>query len=86
MKIEEKIVRFFVALSDVYREEENRQLCTLEKLGIDLDDVTGDFTAMLIAMKHMYIRITGDDTSDLIDFTHILNKLAIQYAMEAGNE
>lgn len=82
MKNEEKIVRFFTALSDVYRDEENRQLDVFSKLDIDLDDVTGDFTAMLVAMKHMYIRITGDDEGDLIDFTHLLNKLAVQYIME----
>lgn len=82
MKTEEKAVRFLSALRDVYREEENRQLYAFGKLDLDLDDVTGDFTAMLLALQTMYIRITGDKESDLIDFTHMLNKLAVQHIME----
>lgn len=82
MKIEEKAVRFLFALSDVYRNEENRQLEAFSKLDLDLDDVTGDFTAMLLAVRQMYARITGDEKTDLIDFTHILNKLAVQHIVE----
>ena len=37
---------------------------------------------MLIAMQHVYELFTGDKEKDLIDFTHILNKLAFQYVME----
>lgn len=82
MKIEEKAVRFLFALSDVYKDEEQRQLYVFEKLELTKEDLTDDFTAMLIALSGMYNRIVDDDV-DLIDFTHILNKLAVQHIMEA---
>ncbi len=79
-KIEEKALQFYAALSDVYRDEENRELEAFEKMQFS-EDVTEDFTAMLLAMKCVFDRVVGDD-SDLIDFTHILNKLAVQYIIE----
>lgn len=82
MKTEEKALRFLFALSDVYRDEEDRQLYSVSKLDLDVSDVTEDFTAMLLAMNTLYVRITGDKEADLIDFTHILNKLAVQHIME----
>ena len=36
----------------------------------------------LLAVRYVYEVVTGDKESDLIDFTHILNKLAVQYIME----
>lgn len=86
-KIEEKAMAFTTALTDVYRDEENRELEAVGKMKIS-ENVTEDFTAMLIAMRMIFMKITGDTDSDIIDFTHILNKLAIQYVMEGvkGNE
>ena len=40
-----------------------------------------DVTAMLIAFQFVVQRLTGYD-GDLIDFTHILNKLAVQNVLE----
>lgn len=71
-KTEEKAMHFLTALSDVYRGEEAIEFG---------DDVTEDFTAMLIAMNLIFDRITGHD-GDLIDFTHVLNKLAVQHIMD----
>ena len=79
-KIEEKALMFLTALSDVYREEENRELSVFSKMEIG-DDFTEDFTALLLAMNLMCERITGYD-GDLIDFTHMLNKLAVQHIMD----
>lgn len=84
-KIEEKAMAFATALTDVYRDEENRELEAVEKMEFS-DDITEDFTAMLIAMRVIFMKITGDTDSDIIDFTHILNKLAIQYAMEGAKD
>ena len=78
--IEQKAMAFLTALSDVYRDEENRELDAFGKMKFS-KDITEDFTAMLLAMKAAFDNICGDD-SDLIDFTHILNKLAVQYIME----
>lgn len=83
----QKALAFTTAMLDIYRDEESRELDAFGKAEIS-DDVTEDFTAMLLAMRFMYERMTGDEKSDIIDFTHILNKLAVQYIMEsrgAGN-
>ena len=79
-KIEQKALCFLTALSDVYRDEENRELEAFGKMEFS-DDLTEDFTAMLLAFKFVFDRICGDG-SDLIDCTHILNKLAVQYIMD----
>ena len=78
--VKEKAVHFLAAMTDVYRAEGDRELDAFEKLQLD-DDVTEDFTAMLLAVHVMAQEITGFD-GDLIDFIHMLNKLAFQYLME----
>lgn len=84
MKIEQKAIHFLTALLDVYREEENRELEAFSKMELT-NDITEDFTAMLLAMNNVFKRITDDD-GDLIDFTHILNKLAVQYIMDGRDQ
>jgi two-component sensor histidine kinase len=81
MKVERKAVIFLTALLDVYKDEERRELEAFEKLELT-NDATEDFTAMLLAMKTVFGSLTGSDDMDLIDFTHVLNKLAIQYVMD----
>lgn len=81
MTIEEKALHFFAAISDVYKDEENRELETFSKLELPVDDANDDVTAMLIAFQFVVQRLTGYD-GDLIDFTHILNKLAVQNVLE----
>lgn len=78
--VNEKALHFLVAIADVYRDEDRRELNAFDKLQLD-DDVTEDFTAMLLAVYMMAQEITGFD-GDLIDFVHMLNKLAFQYLME----
>lgn len=84
-KIEEKAITFISAITDVYRDEENRELEAFSKMDLS-EDVTEDFTAMLVAMKVIFEGITGDHDSDIIDFTHILNKLAVQHVMEGEKD
>ena len=81
MKIEEKAVYFAIALSDVYKDEDRRGLHAVQEIEFS-DDLTEDFMAMLLAVHHVYEQVTGDVERDLIDFTHMLNKLAVQYIME----
>ena len=81
---EEKAMQFLTALMDVYRDEVKRELDAFSKLELG-GEFTADFTAMLLAMKVMVERITGFD-GDIIDFTHMLNKLAVQYCMENNGE
>lgn len=84
-KIEEKIMAFVTAMTDVYRDEESRELEAFGKMDFS-EDVTEDFTAMLVAMKIIFNKITSDTDSDIIDFTHLLNKLAVQYVMEGDDK
>lgn len=76
-KLEDKVTRFVCALSDVYRSEEDRELYAFDKLEVG-DDLTEDVTAMLLAMVVMCQKMTDFD-GDLIDFTHMLNKLVLQH-------
>lgn len=78
-RIEEQALHFLTALSDVYRDEEDRELDAFSKKSFS-EDLTEDFTAMLLAMNLICEKITGFE-GDLIDFTHMLNKLAIQHIM-----
>ena len=84
MEIKQKALNFLTALTDVYRDEERRELDAFEKLELT-DDMTDDATAMLVAMHFMFQQILGYD-GDLIDFTHMLNKLAFQYLMDREEE
>lgn len=84
-KIEEKAMAFATALTDVYRDEENLELEAVRKMNLS-EDVTEDFTAMLIAMRMIFMKITRTKDSDIIDFTHILNKLAVQWVMEGAKD
>ena len=77
-----KAMHFFAALSDVYRDEESRDLPAFSALEFG-DDFTDDFTAMLLAMATIFDKVVGYD-GDLIDFTHVLNKIAVQYVMDGG--
>ena len=77
---QEKAMHFLTALADVYRDEDNRELDAFSKMELS-DDFTEDVTAMLLAMKVFVDRITEDD-GDIIDFTYMLNKLAVKYVME----
>lgn len=84
MEVKEKTIRFITALADVYQDPENRELEDFQKLEI-VEDMTSDMTAMLIAMHFLCENLTGYD-GDLIDFTHVLNKLAVQYIMEKATD
>ena len=81
MEIKQKAIHFLTALTDVYRDEEHRELEAFDKLELS-DDLTEDVTAMLIAMHFMMQQLLGYD-GDMIDFTHMLNKLAFQHIMDA---
>lgn len=58
----------------------NEELCDTDicKLDICSEDATDMFTALLLACRVLYEKLTGDD-GDLLDFISILNKLAVRY-------
>lgn len=78
-KFQNKVLCFSSALANAYKDDEERE--DFPKLELKEEELTEDFTAMLTALSVLYERITGDDT-DLIGFTHVLNRLAIQHIME----
>lgn len=79
VNFENKVATFVCMLSNAYRDEENAEF--IMPLEMEEKSLTEDFTAMLYAMYMLYMEITGDET-DIIGFTHILNRLALQQIME----
>lgn len=82
-KFNNKVLTFMVGISNAYKSEEEKE--GLPKLELIEDELTEDFIAMLMSMKLWYVKLTGDDT-DLIGFTHILNRLAVQHCMDSKEE
>lgn len=79
---EEKVLTFSVQLMGAYRPEEDQQ--GVGHLQLEEKELTEDFTAMLYGMFGVYMSITGDEKQDIIGFTHMLNRLAIQHFAETG--
>ena len=52
---------------------------------LDNENLTEDFTAMVFALNMFFNRVTGQDI-DVIDFTHLMNKLVFQHLMDGGNK
>lgn len=80
-QFEQKILHFAVALNDVYRNDEEKESLAMPALELKEESLTEDFTAMIYAMWTMYIKVTGDDI-DIIGFTHIVNRLALQQLLK----
>jgi hypothetical protein len=84
-KIEQKTLQFLTAMLDMYRDEDDRESHVFSKLNLDGEDLTEDMIAMLLGMLVFCQEATGYD-GDLIDFTHMLNKLAIQHIMDGDSD
>lgn len=86
-RVEDKALQFMAALSDVYRNEEDRELYAFGKLEMS-EDITEDFTALLLAMSVLFDTVVDNTVfdGDLIDFTYVLNKLAVQYVLDKKEE
>lgn len=84
---ERKTIVFYAMLTNAYRDEYNCE--HFEKLPLNADtDLTEDFTAMLMAMKLIFAHLCPEQAAgmDLIDFTHTLNRLAIQHVYRDAPE
>lgn len=81
-RLEEKAVLFITALHNVYVPEENRDpFISLETS----DEMNEDLLAMLMAMKTIACSMcNGLENYDLIDFTHVMNKLVVQHLLESN--
>lgn len=81
----ERVEKFVTVLRDLYLDEDEREGTEIPKIELNEDDLTDDFTAMIMAVHLLYIGITGHDT-DLIGFTHIANRLVFQWLLEDGEK
>lgn len=81
----ERVEKFVTVLRDLYLDEDEREGTEIPKIELNEDDLTDDFTAMIMAVHLLYIAITGNDT-DLIGFTHIANRLVFQWLAENGDK
>lgn len=79
MTLNEKIINFMEAIKNAYRSEENQ--VSLQKMQLNDDNLTEDFTAMAYALNVIFNQATGQDI-DIVDFTHLLNKLVVQSLLE----
>lgn len=80
-QFEQKILSFAVALNDVYKDEDEKESLAMTPLELKEESLTEDFTAMIYAMWAMYVKVTGGDI-DIIGFTHIVNRLALQQLLK----
>lgn len=72
-------MNFISAIRNTYLDEENQEI--LAKMKLNDENITEDFTAMLFALNLFFNKVTGQNV-DIIDFTHLLNKLAFQHLMD----
>ena len=81
----ERVEKFVTVLRDLYLDEDEREGTEIPKIELNEDDLTDDFTAMIMAVHLLYIGITGHDT-DLIGFSHIANRLVFQWLLKNGDK
>lgn len=79
MTFDEKVINFIAAFINAYRDEENRE--PVQKMQLNDDNLTEDFTAIMYALHTFFNEVTGQEV-DIIDFTHVLNKLVVQRLLE----
>ena len=79
MTLDKKIINFVMAIGNAYRDEENQ--LPMQQMGLD-NNLTEDFTAIVFALKMFFEQTTGQEI-DIIDFTHLLNKLVVQHLIES---
>lgn len=76
--MENLIANVYTNMNNVFKEDDD----ITPVMPVNVEDVNEEFfTAELMAMMIQFQNLTGQDV-DIIDFTHILNKLAIQYLLD----
>lgn len=78
---EKKVLTFYTILCNAYRDEEDYEPAVEKQTLKNGGDMNETLTAMLTAVKLLcdraYPQVSED--GDLIDFTYLLNRLAIQH-------
>lgn len=84
--IEKKAEIFYTALQDPYFELGDRDLSGYAKI-TPSEDFAEDLTAMLIAMKDFFEEVTDcTGEHDLIGFTYLLNRVAVNFVLHTPRE
>ena len=79
-KREQKTLTFLIALSDVYKEDDDRELNCMSPIELPEDgNMTEDIFCMLKAIHTMIVKIVGDEDMDLLDTIAMLNRLVFQF-------
>ncbi len=79
---ESLLINVYSNLNNIFREDDDIE----PVMAVNVEDVNEEFfTAELIAMFMQFKNLTGQEM-DIIDFTHILNKLAFQYIQDRNEE
>lgn len=79
-KHEEYVIKITGALGEIFNEESEHFIVELKNV-----DLTAFFTAANAALGVMYTHYTGDQ-KNAIEFTHLLNGLAVQRAIESATK
>lgn len=78
-KLDEMIAGMLGNMNNVFLDEEEKNLnYTVE--GDDFDE--SFFTAELLAFFIQFKQLTNQEDMDILEFIHVLNKLAVQYLMD----
>ena len=84
-EFDKRIEKFVTALRDLYLDVDEREGTEIPKIELKEENLTDDFTAMIMAVHLLYVSITGDDV-DLIGFSHIANRLVFQWLFKNSNK
>lgn len=85
---EKKALIFYTMICNAYRDEDDQEP-PIEKLSLkNGGDLNEDLTAMLAAVKlfcdNLCPQLSAEQ--DMIGFTHLLNRLAIQYCFDVPDD
>lgn len=76
------VVNIYSNMNNIFRSEDDAELV----MPVDVETIDENFfTAEIIAFKLQFEKLTQQKV-DLIEFTHILNKLIVQYLLENNAE
>ncbi|MFF2413498.1 hypothetical protein [Bacillus safensis] len=79
-KHEEYVIKIAGALEELFFEDSHHYIAELEDV-----DLTAFFTSANAALGLLFNRYTGDH-KNAIEFTHLLNGLAVQKAIESATK
>lgn len=80
-----RVEMFVTSLRDLYLDIDEREGTEMPKIELKEENLTDDFTAMIMAVSCLYSYITGDDV-DFIGFTHVANRLVFQWLFKNSNK